>query len=121
LNLPDSTRIVAEYANATRMIRLGATLKQYNNYHLQQTKEENHKLLLEMKSLCIDIMKEHEQLWMSRNKSGGMEVSKESFQKLLVQVDDQLNLLEKNAVTRYLSRTVEKIITAAGVLYLRMN
>lgn len=121
LNLPDSSRIRDEYANAIRMISLGAMLKQYNNYHLQQTKEENQKLLGEMNSLCNIILKEHDRLWMSRNKSGGLEASKESFLKLQVQVKDQLELLKKNSITRYLSRIVQKIVTAAAVMYLRMN
>jgi len=121
MNFPDGPRISDEYTNAVRMIGLGARLKQYNNYHLQQSREENKLLLQEMNVLCTKILKEHNRLWMSRNKSGGLEVSKESFIKLQAQVNEQLDLLEKNGLPRFLSRTAEKIVTAAGVIYLRMN
>jgi hexosaminidase len=60
LHRPDSATIIDEYRNSIRMIQLGAKLKQYNNYHLQQSDEVNRTLLLEMKSLCAKIISEHQ-------------------------------------------------------------
>jgi len=119
LNMPDSTLIVDEYKNALRMVRLGAKLKQFNNYHLQQTDAENKTLLSDMKLLCQTIVAEHKMLWMSRNKSGGFDTSIGLLKKLETQVDENLALLDKNPASRWVSRSLEKIKSAAGVLYLR--
>jgi len=101
------------------MVRLGAKLKQFNNYHLQQTETENRTLLFDMKALCQIILTEHERLWMSRNKHGGFDTSIERFKKLETQIDGNLALADKNPISRWLSRCLEKIESAAGVLYLK--
>jgi hexosaminidase len=119
LNRPDSTLIVDEYKNGLRMVALGAKLKQFNNYHLQQTDAENKTLLSEMKILCLTILTEHKRLWLSRNKSGGYETSTEPINKLELQINDNLEMLDKNVVSRWFNRSKEKIITAAAVLYLK--
>jgi hexosaminidase len=119
LNNPGSKLIIDEYRNSIRMIKLGAKLKQFNNYHLQQTEEENKLLLTEMKSICSAILSEHEGLWMSRNKRGGYEQSIESFKKLQSQIEENLTLINKNTVARWFYRVKEKIITAVAVLYLK--
>ena len=119
LQQPDSALILDEYKNAIRMIRLGAKLKQYNNYHLQQSDAENRQLLTEMNSLCKVIVPEHERLWMSRNKRSGYNQSIDSFKKLQIQIEENLALLDKNILVKWGNRTKEKIITAAGVLFLK--
>ena len=101
------------------MVKLGAMLKQYNNYHLQQSDSENKKLLTEMKTLCPVILSEHERLWMLRNKKSGLDKSMEPIKNLQGQVNQQLELLDKNGFTRWLNRTGEKLKTALAVLYLR--
>lgn len=118
LNNTDSTLIIDEYSNAIRMIKLGALLKQFNNYHLQQADSVNRMLLTEMKDLCSNILSEHDRLWLARNKKGGLIQSMESIKSLQPQIDNQLALLDKNGITRWLNRTKEKLITAAAVLYL---
>ena len=72
-----------------------------------------------MKALCQIILTEHERLWMSRNKRGGFEASIERFKKLEIQVNDNLVLLDKNGLSRWANRSLEKIVSAAGVLYLK--
>jgi len=119
LNRADSATIIDEYKNSIRMIQLGAKLKQYNNYHSQQSGEINKGLLLEMKSLCTSIISEHQRLWMIRNKRSGLDQSYSSFVKLQSQIDDQLNTLESPAAIRWTKRTLEKITSAAAVLYLK--
>ena len=119
LGRPDSALIVEEYRNSLRMIRLGAKLKQYNNYHLQQTVLENKVLLNEMKELCSTIKKDHERLWTTRNKAGGLQTSLNDIKNLEKQVDEHITLLEKNGLLQWFSRTGEKIKTAIAVLYLK--
>lgn len=115
----DNALILAEYKNAIRMIRLGAELKQYNNYHLQQSDKENKHLLLEMKLLCSTIMSEHERLWKHRNKLSSLDQSMSSFKKLQVQINEALDLMYKNTFTRLIYRSIEKIKSATAVLYLK--
>ena len=119
LNRPDSSLILNEYQNAIRMIQLGAKLKQFNIYHLQQTDSVNKTLLSDMKALCKIILTQHESLWMSRNKQKGFETSVERFKKLEVQININLERMDKNPLSRYLYRCFEKIESAAGVLYLK--
>jgi len=115
----DSATIIDEYKNSIRMIQLGAKLKQYNNYRLQQPDEVNKNLLLEMKSLCAEIISEHKRLWMIRNKRSGLDQSYSSFSKLQSQIDDRLNSLESSGVSRWTKRTLEKITSAGVVVYLK--
>ncbi len=119
LNLPDSAVVIAEYQNSIRMIRLGAKLKEYNNYHLERKNEENKILLTEMKTLCKTIMQEHEKLWMMRNKRSGLDESLQSFSKLEKQIDEQLILLKSSVITQWMKRIFEKITSVAAVLYLK--
>lgn len=56
--------------------------------------------------------------WLSRNKSSGLEQSKESFIKLQGQINDKLDLLDRNIIIRWLSRSMERAKSAAAVLYL---
>ena len=115
----DSATIIDEYKNSIRMIQLGAKLKQYNNYHLQQPDDVNKTLLLDMKSLCAEIISEHKRLWMIRNKQSGLDQSYSSFSKLQSQIDDRLSSLESSGVSRWTKRTLEKIISAGAVVYLK--
>ncbi|HSN10091.1 MAG TPA: family 20 glycosylhydrolase [Hanamia sp.] len=119
LNRKDGSLIIAEYKNAFRMVKLGALLKQYNNYHLQQNDADNKTQLTEMKTLCNEILKEHDHLWLSRNKRSDLEQSKESFIKLKDQINDNLDMLGKNSIVRWLSRSMERAKSAAAVLYLQ--
>jgi len=119
LDIPDSALIVDEYRNAIQMVKLGAMLKQYNNYHLQQSDTGNKELLTEMKTICQGILSEHKRLWMMRNKTSGLDKSMESIKNLQVQIEQQLVILDKNGFTRCLNRTGDKLKTALTVLYLR--
>ncbi len=119
LNTPDSALIIDEYKNAIRMVKLGALLKQYNNYQLQQSDSANKVLLIDMMGLSQNILSEHPRLWLMRNKKGGLDKSVESIKNLQVQVEQQLDLLDKNGFTRWLNRTGDKLKTALAVLYLK--
>ncbi len=119
LRRADSSLIIAEYKNSIKMIKLGAKLKHFNNYHLQQTAEENRALLTEMKDLCNIIIPEHERLWNMRNKTGRLDLSLQSLNKVNNQIDDELQNLDKNAIMRWIIRSKAKIISAGAVLYLK--
>ena len=118
LEIADSSLIKEEYVNAIHMIRLGALIKHYNDFHLQQTDEENRSLLNEMKLLNPKIISEHERLWMKRNKKSGLVTSMDAFVKLQKQIDDKLTLQEKNGFSQWVKRIFEKMGVAAAVLYL---
>jgi hypothetical protein len=119
LSIPDSTLVLDEYKNAFRMIRLGALAKQYNLYHPEQADSVSKKQLTEMTMLCQAILREHQRLWMIRNKKSGLEQSMDNIRKLQTQVNQQLELLDKNFLNRWLNRTGEKLMAGAAVLYLR--
>lgn len=119
VNRKDSALIIDEYLNSIRMVKLGAMLKKYNNYHLQMTDEENKLLLTSMKNLCEKTIPEHKRLWNIRNKNGGLENSTESMKAIQTSVDENLALLNKNFMSRGINTTFDKIKTAAAVLYLR--
>ncbi len=115
----DSSIIIDEYLNSIRMVKLGAMLKKYNNYHLQMTDDENKVLLTSMKNLCGKIIPEHKRLWEIRNKNGGLENSTESMKAIQTSVDENLALLNKNFMMRWANRTFDKIKTSAAILYLK--
>jgi hypothetical protein len=72
-----------------------------------------------MKLLCQTILPEHQRLWMIRNKKSGLEQSMDNIRKLQANIDQQLELQNKNFISRWLNRTGEKLMAGAAVLYLR--
>jgi hypothetical protein len=119
LDRPDSTLIHDEYKNAIRMIRLGCAIKRFNYYHQQQSTSENKALLTEMKTLCANILSEHERLWMQRNKRSRIDLSSASLEKIQNQVNDQLARQDQFGVVRWVKNSMDEVIAAAGSLYLK--
>ena len=72
-----------------------------------------------MKELCSTIAIEHDRLWMTRNKRGGLQTSLNDIKNLEKQVDENIVLLDKNGLRKWFNRTAEKIKTAVAVLYLK--
>jgi hypothetical protein len=101
------------------MIRLGAMAKQYNLYHNEQPDSVNKKQLAEMNLLCQTILEEHQRLWMIRNKKSRLEQSMDGIRKLQGEINQRLEMLDKNFISRWLNRTGEKLMAGAAVLYLR--
>ena len=110
--------ILDEYRNALRMVSLCAKIKQYNNYHLQQNQQENLTLLQEIKALCLVVTKEHQRLWLMRNKPGRLDLSLALIQNLQNQTQQQLKKEAKNGLTRWINRSMEKVIHAGTSLFL---
>ncbi len=117
MDRPDASLIIDEYANAVRMIHLGATTKTYNQYKRELTAAENIKTLEQMQELCSLIIDEHQRLWLARNKQGGLERSLASFRKLDVQIAQQLDLMNSRKTSRFFKETVEKVAAAAAAVY----
>jgi len=114
----DHKLILDEYKNAIRTVKLGAELKEYNNYHLQRSEDENKRLLSSMKSLSTIIIREHKKLWDRRNKSGGYDSSIDPVKKVQAQVGENLALLDQNFLVKGFSHLKEKLVTSAAVLFL---
>ena len=121
INRPDSNIVLAEYKNAFNMVRVGAMLTQYSNYCQEQTDQQNKELLLKMKALCITLQKEHDRLWLIRNKKSDLEQSKEQFVTLEKQIDEKLKALDSNAIARMFSNSIDRAKYAAIVLVLGGN
>ncbi|MDX2304691.1 MAG: family 20 glycosylhydrolase [Microscillaceae bacterium] len=118
LKVADADLIRDEYRNALRMIRFGAKIKQYNNYHSQQNREENISLLQEMKTLSAQIIQEHERLWLLRNKPGRLDLSLAAYKKMQNQIVEKLASEQKSGIGRWFGRMLEKLSSAGAALYL---
>lgn len=112
--IKDSALVMDEYKNAINMVRLGANLKYYNNYHHQISDAENKRVLTTLDSLCTVIETEHKRLWLSRNKSGGLERSLEEIRNIQKQAREQLALLEKGGLNRRAKGVLGRITAAAA-------
>ena len=115
----DGQLVVDEYHNSIRMIKATTLLKHYNLYHLQQTADQNRSTLSKIKSLCAEIIPEHKRLWLMRNKQSGLNPSLESFETLQADASKQLELLTANLISKWASRSAEKLKSAGAALYLR--
>jgi len=118
MQLPDSLLILDEYTNAIRMIRMGADLK---NYVMARNDMENGAriaYLEEMKSLLAEILVEHERLWLTRNRLGGLPRSKQVMLNLQLGIEKELSLLKKGSFARSMNRFREKVMTAGVTLIL---
>lgn len=119
LTRKDAKLILDECKNGLLMVKLGAKVKHFNNYQLQHSQEENLTLLQEMKSLCAQIIPEHERLWMQRNKPGRLDLSLSNLNKLQNQIEDKIKEEEKTGFVKWINRSIQKITSAGAALYLR--
>jgi len=119
LESPDSLLIRDEYRNAIRVIRLGASLKNYihNRNNLDTAEEKD--VLQTMKDLCKRYLEENKRLWLIRNKPGGYERSIGTLNTLMKQIDERLLLLDKSSLSRRINRFIENLGTAGAVLFIK--
>ena len=108
-----------EYLNALEMVRLGSGLKQYMQNNHSWTTEDRIKSLTDLKALNAQIIPKHRQLWVARNKTGGIERSLAAFLKLQSQLDREIFLLQKPSWQRWFIDLKNHTVAAAGVLYLK--
>ncbi len=121
MNRPDSALIRDEYTNAIRMIQLGALSKKYVNLKRINSADENIELLLDMKSLADQIILEHERLWLTRNRPGGLDRSLNGFHSFNDQIESELDVMRSNPVSRFFKLNAEKVIASAAALYIKMQ
>lgn len=119
MDVPDSLIIKDEYMNAIRLIRLGAALQSYIQFRGSLSIEDQKSQLNSMKALGNKYLTENHRLWLLRNKSGGLETSTASLYSLLDQIDKRLTLLDKSPLSRGFNRFLEKLSSAAVVLYIK--
>lgn len=119
LDITDAELIKDEFRNGIRMIRLGAKVKNYIVLKYFLPTDERIRLLEEMKELCSIMINEHKRLWLSRNRSGGLDLSMQPMINLQDQIDNEIALMNKGPVTRKLNRLVERTMATGVALYLR--
>jgi hypothetical protein len=117
---PDSGLVKAEYLNAIRLIRLGATLRQYTTTPGDNREGEQKAQLERMSGLCSEYLAENQRLWLERNKPGGYDLSVALLEGLQKSLTEQLALLGKPAPTQIWHRFTERLAASAAVIYLKL-
>jgi hexosaminidase len=112
--------VADEYRNSIRLIRAGALLQYYIENRPAMSRTEKIKQLQNLRSLLDEYLNENHNLWMKRNKPGGYERSIASLQKLLLQIDAELAVLNKSVIPGTLDRVGKMIMTSITTLYLKI-
>lgn len=86
----DSELIYHEFENTIRIIRLGAKVRRYIDNQDEMDSGSKKLLLIELKSELEILMKCHKELWLKRNRTGGLDRSLSVFNNLLQQVNGML-------------------------------
>jgi hypothetical protein len=71
-----------------------------------------------MKQDYSTFLKEHKRLWMSRNKSGGLDRSMEALLKVELEIEEQLEVLNSGIFKRSWDRLKDRTIAAAAEVIL---
>jgi hypothetical protein len=71
-----------------------------------------------MKKDYSAFLQEHKRLWMSRNKSGGLDRSMEALLNLEHEIDKKLEILNSNLMIRSWHRLKDRTIAAAAAIIL---
>ncbi|TVQ04046.1 MAG: hypothetical protein EA359_07695 [Balneolaceae bacterium] len=114
----DSGLIVDELNNAIRMIQLGALARHYVQWMREYDTATKLELLSEMKQLVEIIIPEHERLWLTRNRSGGLDRSLHGFITMQDAIESEIKKQQRNPVARYLATLGDKLIAAGAALYI---
>jgi hypothetical protein len=110
--------ILDEYKNAIRFIQVGAMLKNYIGTEDSMSKNAKIQYLEGMKQDYAGFLKEHKRLWMSRNKSGGIDRSMEALLKVEHEIDKKLEILNSNLMIRSWHRLRDRTVAAAAAIIL---
>jgi hexosaminidase len=120
LNIPDSDLVKNEYRNAITLIRIGANLKNYINVRYQLSTEEELDQLNNLMQLSSDFIEKHRELWLARNKPGGLDLSLSSIISLQQQIKVRQAELHKARFMRSFDRFKEKITASAVALLMKI-
>ncbi|MFN8240305.1 MAG: family 20 glycosylhydrolase [Bacteroidales bacterium] len=118
---PDSSIVRDEFLNSVRLIKLGMMLQFYTANRKTMEPDSEKEYLAGMKQTGSVYLEENRRLWMARNKPGNYEVSVAPLVTLMRDIDKRVDLLGKTLIRRKINRLGEKIMTAAGVLYLKFS
>ena len=114
----ESRLIKDEFKNAMAFIRLGAALKNYIEKEMGMSRDQKIEYLEKMKAEYATFLVEHRRVWMSRNKSGGIERSMKALLKLESEINDRLRILNSGIITRSWNRLKVRTISAAVAVIL---
>ena len=115
---PTAEIIKDEYKNAINFIRVGARLKNFIEKEHDLSKDEKIHYLENMQEDYSVFLKEHKRLWMSRNKSGGMDRSMEALLNVEKEINAQLKVLNSSLIFRWWDRLKDRTISAAAAVIL---
>ena len=115
----DGQLIKDEYRNALKLIRIGSGIQYFTQARQNMNPDEQRKFLKDIKSLTRNYLDANRRLWLLRDKPGGYDTSVAPLYSLIQQIDDRLNVLDSNAISRFFNRFMERIGTAGAVLYLK--
>ena len=122
LNITASTgrnnEIKNELKNGIQMLRLGAEIRNYSQQKANWTNTERIDYLKTMQNRLEGMQKEHERLWLLRNKPGGLARSMEAFKKIETQISTLLENEEAGGINKSVDRFKEKIIAGGANWYL---
>ena len=122
LNITASTgrnnEIKNELKNGIQMLRLGAEIRNYSQQKANWTNTERIDYLKTMQNRLEGMQKEHERLWLLRNKPGGLTRSMEAFKKIETQISTLLENEEVGGINKSVDRFKEKIIAGGANWYL---
>lgn len=118
---PDAGLIIDEFTNGIRMIHLGAKTKQYILYKRENSVAQNIKLLQQIRELNKNVIDEHRRLWLARNRSGGLDRSLQALHDLQDQIEHELNVVNRNTFSRFLTYQGEKLLAAAASIYVKFQ
>ncbi len=121
MDRPDANLVIDEYTNAVNMIHLGAMTKQYILGKRENSAPQNVELLRQMAELNDTLIEEHERLWLARNRSGGLDRSLQSLYDLRDQTERELNVMNRNAISRFFISQGEKLFSAAASIYIKLQ
>ena len=114
----ESRLIRDEFKNAMTFIRVGAALKYYIEKEMDISRDQTIEYLEKMKTEYLAFLVEHRRVWMSRNKSGGIDRSMKALLKLESEINDRLRILNSGIITRSWDRLKVRTISAAVAVIL---
>ena len=118
MQIAESKLIKDEYKNAIALIRLGAALKYYIEKEMDMSRSQKIEYLKKMKVEYAVFLTEHRRIWMSRNKSGGIDRSMETLLKVESEINDRLRILNSGILTRSWERLKIRTISATAAVIL---
>ena len=118
MKIDDNLLISNEYMNAIRLLKVGTNLQFYIEYRNELSVQERKAKLDYIQTSLQQYLVENQKLWASRNKHGGYDRSVKALNNLVVQIDKEIKLVAKPAIFRVINRLMEKVTTAAAVIYI---